>query len=165
MSKKIATYSILIALALIASFLERLVPISFTVPGIKLGLANIVIVAALYLLNSRAAVAIALVKVLVAGLLFGGASQIIFGLSGTALSLIIMIPAKKTNLFSIIGVSILGAISHNLGQLTAASIIVEDIRLFFYYTPALMLSGLLAGLTIGTLAFWVVKKIPSRLYS
>ena len=164
MAKKIAIYSIFISMALVAGFLERLVPISFTVPGVKLGLANIVVVAALYLLGTRAAITIALAKVLAIGILFGGASQIIFGLSGTVLSLLIMIPAKKTNLFGIVGVSILGAISHNMGQITAAAIVVADIRLF-YYLPVLMLSGLAAGLATGAIAFWLVRKIPPHVYS
>ena len=160
-TQRIAIAALLAALALIFSYLETLIPMPVGLPGIKLGIANLVIVIALYYLDFRYALAINLIRILVSGLLFSGVFGIIYSLAGGMLSLVIMWILKKTCVFSMVGVSMAGGVCHNFGQLLVASLLVSDIRMFTYL-PVLMISGLVSGIVIGILAFYAGKALPLK---
>lgn len=156
-TKRLATAAILATLALIFSYVESLVPLSFSLPGVKLGIANLVILVALYKLDFRYALAINVVRILVSGLLFSGLFGIIYSMAGGILSLIVMWALKKTNLFSIVGVSMAGGVAHNIGQLLVASIIVSDLKMFIYM-PVLMFSGLASGIILGYVCYYILNR-------
>ena len=136
---------------MILSFVESLIPPLVAIPGVKIGLANIVTVFLLYTLGWRAAGVVSLIRVLLSALLFGNVQSMIFALSGALLSFIVMIIAKKLLPFGKVGVSVLGAIAHNAGQVAAAVIIMETAALAYYFIP-LVISGTVAGVFVGILA-------------
>ena len=150
-SKKIPVAAILASLALIFSYLEFLFPLSLGIPGIKPGLANIVVVVALYKLGSRTALMVNLTRILLAAALFGSVFSGLYALSGGLVSFAVMTALRKTNLFSTAGVSMAGGVFHNLAQLAVAALIVES-SLILYYFPLLLLAGMAAGLLNGVLA-------------
>ena len=122
----LAAGAILTTLSLIFSYVEALFPLSLAVPGIKLGLANIVVVLALYTAGKRTAFLVNLLRILLAGLLFGNAFSILYSLAGGLLSFAAMCLLKRTGWFSILGISMAGGVFHNLGQLTVAALAVSD---------------------------------------
>lgn len=160
-TQRVATAALLAALALIFSYLETLIPLPVGLPGIKLGIANLVIVIALYYLDFRYALAINLIRILVSGLLFSGVFGIIYSLAGGILSLVLMWLLKKSGLFSMVGVSMAGGVCHNFGQLLVASLLVSDVRMFTYL-PVLMISGLVSGIIVGVLAYYAGKALPMK---
>lgn len=160
-TQRLATAALLAALALIFSYLETLIPLPVGLPGIKLGIANLVIVIALYYLDFRYALAINLIRILVSGLLFSGVFGIIYSLAGGLLSLVVMWALKKSGAFSMVGVSMAGGVCHNFGQLLVASFLVSDIRMFAYL-PVLMISGLVSGILVGIVAYYAGKALPLR---
>lgn len=149
------------ALAMIFSYLEFLLPIPLPFPGIKLGLANLAIVVPLYLWGFFPALAISLLRLFLVGITFGSLATILYSLFGALLSLTVMAGLKKWNLFSVTGVSIAGGVCHNIGQLVAAALIVENTRLF-YYLPVLLAAGALTGFAIGAVSAQVLKRLPKR---
>lgn len=151
MTKRIANASMLVALALIFSYVEILIPFSFGIPGIKLGLANIVVVTGLYILNPKEVLGILVARIVLVSFLFAGMSTMIYSLVGGILSFGIMLLLKKCKGFSTIGISIAGGIVHNTGQLIVAALVVESLNIF-YYMPVLMVSGLITGMLIGIVA-------------
>lgn len=157
-TKKISLYALLIALALILSYLESLVPMSFAVPGIKMGLPNIVIVFALYKLDFKAAGCISIIRVLLVSLLFGNVMIMIYSLAGAVLSLCLMWLLRKSGKFSSVGVSVAGALGHNAGQILTAMLLLETGGLI-YYLPALCISGAVAGICIGIVGGILIKRI------
>lgn len=157
-SKKIATYGLLIALAFILSYIETLLPIPLPVPGMKLGLANLVVITALYLWGSKEAFVLSIVRIVLVGFTFGNLSTLMFSLSGGILSCILMILAKKIKLFGIAGVSIVGGVSHNIGQIIVAIFIINNIDII-YYIPILMIVGAVTGTIIGVLSSIVTSRI------
>jgi len=152
-SEKIAYYGVFTALAIALCFAERFIPQPFAFPGIKLGLANIVVLVTLYRFNGKFAFGISVLRIIITGLLFGGPFAIIYSLAGGTLSFAVMYYAKKSNIFGIIGVSVLGGVAHNLGQIIIACFIVENIGLL-YYTPILIISGLITGVITGTATYF-----------
>jgi len=158
-TKTVALTGLLIALALILSYLESLVPLSFAIPGIKLGLPNLVIVFALYRLKPGIAAAISLLRVLLVALLFGSALSLAYSAAGAVLSLAVMLLLKKSGRFGCAGVSVAGAVAHNLGQILTAALLLETPSLAWYF-PVLCASGTVAGILIGLLAALLVKRIP-----
>ncbi len=146
------------ALALIFSYVEVLFPLPVGIPGVKLGIANLVVIIALYRFDWRYASAVNLVRVLVAGLLFTGPFGMMYSLSGAILSMVLMVCLKKSGCFSIIGVSMGGGVFHNLGQLLMAIAIMEDSRLFVYF-PVLLFSGLVTGVIIGIVSYEIMKRL------
>lgn len=158
MQSDVALYGMLISVALVASYIESIIPIPYPVYGMKIGLANIIIVWVLYSMGIKAAAIISLARVLIAGFLFGNLYSIIFSLAGAGLSLGIMFLLKKTKKFSIIGVSIAGGVAHNLGQIIVAAIVLENIRITYVF-PILMVSGVIAGIAIGILGGILFRKI------
>lgn len=157
-TKKISLYALLIALALILSYLESLVPMSFAVPGIKMGLPNIVIVFALYKLDFKAAGCISIIRVLLVSLLFGNVMIMIYSITGAVLSLCLMWLLRKSGKFSSVGVSVAGALGHNAGQILTAMLLLETGGLI-YYLPALCISGAVAGICIGIVGGILIKRI------
>ena len=155
---KVAYFGVFTALALIFSYVETLIPISFGIPGVKLGLANLIIVAALYKMALKEAYLLSVVRVLLAGFLFGNYFSILYSLSGALLSLSVMALLKKNGGFSVIGVSIAGGVFHNIGQLFVAMLAVETFQVA-YYVPVLLVAGLLTGLVIGILAQELLRRL------
>lgn len=151
MKRKVALLGVFLALALICSYIESLIPFYFGVPGMKLGLTNIVVVLLLYFYGTKEALTVSFTRILLAGFMFGNAFSIIYSLAGGLLSLFVMAFLKKTKLFHMVGVSICGGITHNLGQIVVAMIVVDNYYLFGYF-PFLFIGGAITGLLIGLLA-------------
>lgn len=164
-TKELARSALLISAALALSYMERFIPLNLVVPlpGVKLGLANIVTMFALFFLQQRQAFLILVVRC-VLGSVFGGLSGLAMSLTGGVLAFWTMAAAKKIPLFSVYGVSILGAAAHNLGQVLAASLMMGSIYTFFYL-PFLLLTALATGMITGTISsftFRALRKIPQH---
>lgn len=155
---KVPYFGMMTALSLILSYVELLIPIHFGVPGIKLGLANLIIVIVLYMRGFKPAFLICVSRILLSGFLFGNMFAIFYSLSGGLLSLLIMNVLKAKKCFSIIGISIAGGVAHNLGQLFVAMLVVESYKVGFYF-PVLMIAGMLTGALIGGLSMEVLKRV------
>ena len=147
-TSKITLYGIFAALAMILSYVELQIPAFFAVPGMKLGLTNIVVVVALYVLGEKSAFFINLIRILVVSLLFGTVMSLWFSLAGGVLSTLIMILLKRCDKFSPVGVSAAGGITHNIGQIMIAMILLQT-KFIVWYLPALWLSGVVSGVVIG----------------
>ena len=148
--KKIALMGLFAAVAIIFGYVETLIPFFAGIPGMKLGLANLSVLFILESYSWREAAAVSFVRILVIGFLFGNMFSILYSLAGAALSLTVMTLMKKFSGFSTIGISVAGGVSHNIGQLLIASLIVENMSLL-YYAPALLISGAVTGILIGGL--------------
>ena len=157
-SSKVARYGLLIALALALSWLESLLP-PLGVPGVKLGLPNLVIVFALYRLGTRNAWCLSVVRVLLASALFGSGVSMAYSATGAVLSLAVMGLLKKTGKFSPVGVSVAGGVAHNAGQILVAMALLETARLA-WYLPVLWVSGTVAGVLIGIVSGELVNRVP-----
>lgn len=157
MKNKTAYFGVFTSLALILSYVETLIPISFGIPGIKLGLANLVIVIVLYTYGGKEAFLLSVTRILLSGFLFGNLSMILYSMAGGVFSLAIMVLLRKTGGFSIQGVSIAGGVFHNIGQLLLAMMIVETYQVGYYF-PVLLISGLVTGLLIGIVSSEVLKR-------
>lgn len=153
-----AVFGVFTALALIFSYVELLIPINFGIPGAKLGLANLVIVIVLYKTDWKEALLLSVVRITLAGFLFGNLFGILYSLAGGILSLAVMTLLKKTGAFSVIGVSMAGGVSHNVGQLIIAMLVVETYAVG-YYLPVLLITGLITGTLIGIAGREMLKRI------
>lgn len=162
-SKRIATSAILAALALIFSYIEAILPFNVGIPGIKLGLANLVVMIALYELGSRYAISVNIVRVLIAGLLFTGLYGAMFSLAGCVASYLVMWFLHKTGRFSILGVSMGGGAAHTTGQLIVAMFMVSNIRLSYYF-PILLISGMVSGIIVGIGSYILISRLPNQLF-
>lgn len=158
-TKKLTMTALLAALALIFSYIEVLIPFSPAIPGIKLGIANLVVIVALYHMGLKYAITINVVRIFIAGLLFSGVFCIIYSLAGAILSMTVMVLLKKTGLFSVAGVSMAGGVAHNLGQILAAAFLVSNLSIFIYF-PVLIFSGLISGALIGIVAYIILERLP-----
>ena len=157
-TRKIVLCGLLTALAIVLSYIDHLIPLSVSVPGVKIGLANIAIVFVLYKLGGRDACIVSLVRIIVVGFTFGSVFGMIYSMSGAVLSLAVMLLLYHLNCFSPIGVSVAGGVSHNVGQIIAAICIMETKGLV-YYLPVLCISGILAGICVGVVAGILTKRI------
>ena len=146
-TKKLTTMAFLTAVAMILSYVEALLP-AIAIPGVKMGLANIAVVFALYRLGWREAVIVSLVRVVLMSLLFTGVAAMLYSLAGAAVSLLLMGLLRKTGAFSALGVSVAGGVGHNAGQVLLAMWMLETGELI-YYLPALAISGVISGVLIG----------------
>ena len=153
---------LLTALGLIIGYIEFLIPIPLGIPGLKPGFANIVIVWALYSLGPWEALMINGMRIFLSGFLFGNFSMILYSLAGAAVSFLCMCLAKKSGLFSMTGVSMIGGVMHNMGQLLVAMAVLETVSLV-YYGPVLLAAGVITGLLIGIVSGEVKKRIPAAL--
>ena len=159
--KKTAYMGIFLALALICSYIETLIPFHIGIPGVKLGLTNIVIVWALYLLGAKEALMISVLRIILSGLMFGNAFSIAYSMAGGLLSFALMYLFKKTKKFKCVSVSIAGGIFHNIGQLFVAAAIVQNYSIF-YYIPVLFISGTLTGLLIGIISQELILRVKFK---
>ena len=157
-TQKLTVMALTTAIALVLSFVESQIPAFVAVPGVKMGLANIAIVYALYRLGWKEAAIISLIRVVLVSLLFGSAASFLYSLAGAVLSLLGMALLKKTGKFTEIVVSVVGGVLHNIGQIAMASIILETDALR-YYLPFLLVSGILAGVVIGLISGILIRRI------
>ena len=157
-TKKLTVMALTTAVAMILSFVESQIPAFIAVPGVKVGLANIAVVFALYRLGWKEAAAISLVRVVMVSMLFGSIASLFYSLAGAILSLTGMGLLKKTGRFTEIMVSVTGGILHNIGQIAMACILLET-DVLKYYLPFLLVSGILAGVVIGVVSAILVKRI------
>ncbi|MBQ1363200.1 MAG: Gx transporter family protein [Oscillospiraceae bacterium] len=157
-TQKLTVMALTTAIALVLSFVESQIPAFVAVPGVKMGLANIAIVYALYRLGWKEAALISLIRVVLVSLLFGSAASFLYSLAGAVLSLLGMALLKKTGKFTEIVVSVAGGVLHNIGQIAMASIILETDALR-YYLPFLLVSGILAGVVIGLISGILIRRI------
>lgn len=157
-TKKIAYLGLLTALAFVFSYVEFLIPINIGVPGAKLGLANLVIIVALFTLSARDTFLLSMLRIVLVGFTFGNMASIIYSMAGGIFSFTVMVLAKKTKRLSVTGVSVLGGVFHNVGQIIAAILVVETASLI-YYLPVLILAGALSGVAIGLLGAMVIKRL------
>lgn len=158
-ARQMAVRGMLVVAAMALSWMEAQVPAFFAVPGMKLGLTNVVVLTALYLVSNRDAVLINLVRILLVGFTFGGVAAMLYSLAGGLLSGAVMILLKNSGRFGPIGVSVAGGISHNVGQITVA-VLVLGTKYALYYLPFLWLSGLAAGTVIGLLCGLLLRRLP-----
>ena len=158
MKNRVAYFGVFTALALIFSYVESLIPISLGIPGVKLGLANLIIVIALYKMPLGQVYLLSIVRVLLSGFIFGNYFSIIYSLAGGLLSLTVMAVLKKAGGFSIAGISIAGGVFHNVGQLLVAMAVVETFQVA-YYVPVLLFAGLITGFLIGITAREMLKRL------
>lgn len=161
MYRKTAFLSVMIAFALILSYIEYLVPFYFGAPGIKLGLANFVIVLMIYRFGWKEALAVNGIRIILSGFLFGNLFAIMYSIAGAMISFLFMLIIKKIKGFSILGVSICGGVTHNIGQLLIAMFVVHTTGVL-YYIPVLLVGGVTTGLLIGILASQVLKRLPQN---
>ena len=158
MRTKISYFGIFTALALIFSYVETLIPVHVGIPGVKLGLANLIIVITLYKMGTKEAYILSVVRVILSGFIFGNMFSILYSMAGGLLSLGMMSLLKKTDKFSIFGVSMAGGVFHNIGQLFMAAIVLESLSIT-YYLPVLLISGVLTGFFIGFLANEMLRRL------
>lgn len=151
MSKKVARMGVFIALAMIFSYIEVLIPFNFGIPGVKLGIANIVTVTSLYIFSTGEAFGISVIRIVLMGILFGNGMSLLYSLAGGLLSFLAMWIGKKTNWFSVMGVSVAGGVFHNVGQILAVMLVMKN-SVFVAYLPVLLVAGLVTGYLIGFLA-------------
>lgn len=155
---KAALYGMLVALAFVFSYVEAMIPVPIPVPGVKLGLANLVNVVGLYTVGAAGTAAVSLVRIVLVGFTFGNTFSMVYGLAGGLVSLAVMILAKKSSWFGKPGVSVLGGVFHNVGQLGVAAFVTKTAGVFSYL-PVLMAAGVITGAVIGLLGGLVVERI------
>ena len=148
----------LIALAMILSFIESQIPAFVAIPGMKVGLANIAVVFALYTLGFRPALAVSIIRVFLSTLLFGSALSLLYSLAGALISLAGMALLKRSGLFGVTGTSVFGAVLHNLGQIAVAWLILKT-QALVYYLPFLLFSAVAGGVVIGLISAVLIKRI------
>ena len=156
-TKKIVFLGFALCAALILSYIETLIPFGFGIPGIKLGLANLVVLIIIFMDMPKEALMLSVARIILMGFMFGSLSSMIYAFFGGLLSFICMYLLRRTNRFSPIGISSVGGIIHNVGQLIAASLIVQS-NIFAFYFPYLLLSGLLTGLLIGVMGNTIINR-------
>ncbi len=154
--------SVLTAAAMILSYVESQIPTLIPIPGVKLGLANLAVIMALYLLNVKSAVVISLLRVLLVSMLFGNVMSLSYSLAGAALSLTGMALLRKLPAFSTVSVSIAGGVLHNIGQIIVAALLTDK-AIFIAYLPVLLVSGVAAGTLIGIIAGQVILRLQRAL--
>lgn len=159
-AKTIARFGVLTAAALALGYIEQFIPIT-GIPGVKLGLSNTVLLYALYMMGARSAALLMVLKVLLSGLLFAGPGAMLYSLAGGCASLAAMLPVKRIfPRVGVVGVSIAGAVFHNIGQILVASFVVLT-RAVFAYLPVLLISGVIAGLLTGIAAKYALRALQA----
>lgn len=157
-TKRIACLGLFIALAFVLSYVEYLLPLNIGIPGAKVGFANLVVMVALYTLGKKDAALLSVVRVVLVGFTFGNLAMMLYSMAGALLSFIIMLMAKRTKLFSITGVSVLGGVFHNVGQIIVAMFVLETASLL-YYLPFLIVIGTISGVVIGILSGMITTRV------
>lgn len=162
MAKKTALLGMLVALAFVLSYIETLIPVNLGIPGAKLGLANLVVMVALYTLGTKEAFGLSMVRILLTGLTFSSMAAMLYSFAGGLLSFAVMALMKKTKKLSVTGVSVLGGIAHNAGQIFVAMWMLDTATLI-YYLPVLAITGVASGTVIGLLAVMVIRRISGAI--
>jgi heptaprenyl diphosphate synthase len=157
-TRNVAMYGMLIALAFILSYIESIIPIPVPVPGIKIGLANLVVITALFTMGPKQAFVLSMLRIVLVGFTFGNLSTMMFSFAGGMLSWLLMVAAKRWKRFSMTGVSILGGIGHNTGQILVAMWVINN-SVLLYYLPFLIISGLVTGAVIGIVGALITANI------
>ncbi len=149
-TKKMVLLSILISQALILNVIERAIPVPVPVPGVKLGLANVISLFTIIVFGVKETIIVVLLRTFLGSVFAGGMSSFFYSLAGGLLSAVIMsyMYLNHKDTFSIPTISVVGAIFHNIGQISVASFVINNIRLF-YYLPVLLISGVITGIIIG----------------
>ena len=158
MTKKIAQRGLFLALALILAYVESLIPFSFGIPGIKLGLPNLIVVMLLYQGSAKEAFLINILRIILSGFLFSSLYAILYALAGAVLSFAAMLIARRMCCFSIIGVSVLGGVFHNIGQIIVAILVVNTVYVG-YYVPGLIVAGTVTGSVLGIIAMELIPYV------
>ena len=152
------------ALAMVLAYAEMLIqPLFPTIPGIKMGLPNVIIVFLLYRMGAVSAVGVSLMRIFLISILFGNSMAFIYSLAGGILSLAVMIVLKRLNFMSALGVSVAGGVTHNIGQILMAMLLLETAELG-YYLVVLTVTGTIAGIVVGLCGSILIKKIPQKLF-
>lgn len=162
MAKKTAFLGMFTALGLVLGWLESLVPVIPIVPGIKLGLANLVTLLVLYRFGWKEAACVNVLRLGLSSVLFGNISVFLYSLAGAVFSLLAMVFLKKTDQFSVKGVSVAGGVMHNVGQLIMAVFLMENGAILFYL-PVLLIAGVIAGALIGMAGAFLHKHLPKEI--
>ena len=157
-AQRVALYGVLIALAMVLSYVEMLIPLPVGIPGVKPGLANLVVFLALYTMTAREAFLISMVRILLVSITFGNGSAFLYSMAGGILSFLVMWSFQKKDFLLPAGVSIAGGIAHNVGQLLMAAVILENGAVFTYF-PVLLAAGCITGGIIGFLGGQIRKRI------
>ena len=160
MKNRVAYFGVFTALALIFSYVETLIPINFGIPGVKLGLANLVIVIALYKMKLTEVYLLSVVRVLLSGFIFGNYFSIIYSLAGGLLSLTVMALLKKSKGFSVMGISVAGGVFHNVGQTAVAAFMVNTAALMGY-VPFLLVAAVVTGVLTGIAAKYAIQGLKA----
>jgi heptaprenyl diphosphate synthase len=161
--EKLAFLAMTAAIAIVLSFVESQIPAFFTIPGVKLGLANVAIIFALYKMGFFEAVTVSLIRIFTVFLIFGGVMPLLYSLAGAVLSLAVMYVLKRFTPLSEIGVSVSGGVAHNIAQVTVAAFLFDSNALYLYL-PVLLLSGTVAGVLIGIASAVLVKRVNIKKY-
>ena len=162
-SKTVAFLGLCTALALILAYVEILIqPLFPSLPGIKMGLPNVVIVFLLYRRGAGTAMGVSLVRILLVSILFGNVMALWYSLAGAILSLGVMFLLRRLNWLSPVGVSVAGGVTHNVGQILMAMLLLETAELG-YYLVVLTVSGTVAGVLVGLCGALLIRKIPQKL--
>ncbi len=164
MIKKNVALANLVALSLILFLLESMIPIPIFAPGAKLGLSQVVVLFTLYYFSAKDAFLLLIIKCALSSIFFGGPTVFVYSVAGGILSLSVMTALKRSEKFSIYGVSAAGGFFHNFAQLTVAYLILNT-KSFFYYLSVLGPIGIVTGLVIGFIAKEVLKRIKLFLYN
>lgn len=162
-TKKLAVLGLCTAVALILAYVESMLPPLFhAVPGIKIGLPNIIIVFVLYRFGLREAAAVSLIRMLAVSFMFGNMMALVYSLAGAFLSMAVMAVFKKLNFLSVVGVSVAGGVFHNVGQILTAMLLLGTAELG-YYLIVLAITGTVSGIFVGLCGAIIVKRIPKKL--
>lgn len=157
--KRITLLALCTSVALLLSYVEMLIPPIFTgVPGIKMGLPNIAIILALYRVGAKEATAVSFVRLVITSILFGNITMFWYSLAGATLSLAVMILLKKFGFLSTVGVSVAGAVMHNIGQILVAMLLMQTVQIGYYFI-VLAITGTISGIFIGLAGGFVIKRI------
>lgn len=162
--RSVCWYGMILALCLILSFVESQIPAFFAVPGIKLGLTNVVVLLALYQRGWKSALCVNGLRILLSSMLFGNAFALLYSVAGGLLSGFVMIVLKQTQRFNIVSVSAAGGTAHNVGQILMAMVVLGTGHLL-WYLAVLWFSGLLSGGLIGVLGGELVKRMTAIMKS
>ncbi len=158
-TKKVALLGILTSVALILSYIEAILPpVWSAVPGIKMGLPNIVIIFLLYRFGVKEAAIVSFIRIFIVALLFGNVMTLAYSCAGAFLSIVLMAIFKKTDAFSVVGTSIIGGVAHNLGQIIVAIFLFDTVQIG-YYMAVLAVTGTIAGVFIGLAGAYLLKRL------
>lgn len=157
-TRKVTELGLLLAFSLVLSYIETLLPVFVAVPGVKIGLANVVTLLLLYREKKAVVFFFMVLRVFLTGFLFSGISGIIYGLAGGMFSMFVMCICQKCKCFSVFGVSIAGGIFHNAGQILVAALMMENVRIFYYFI-VLLFTGAVSGLLVGYLSYLIFRQM------